>query len=432
MSHRKVSNYSLLAKDNIMKRVVITGVGALTPIGNNTQEYWNNLVAGKSGAATITKFNPEHFKTRFACELKGFDPLNYMDKNEVRRNDPFAQYALVAVGEAIQHAELNLEKIDRTQVGVIWSSGNGGIYTLQQQVEEFVEGGRIPRFNPFFMAKILVNIASGVISMKYGLQGINYTAVSACASANTAIMDAFNYIRWGKANIIITGGSEAPITESTIGGFGAMKALSTRNDDPATGSRPFDAERDGFVMGEGAGALVLEEYEHAVRRGAPILAEVVGAAMTADAYHLTSTHPEGEGAGRAMKLAVQDADLQLSQIDYINAHATSTPLGDNSELKAISNLFGDFSRKLHVSATKSMTGHLLGAAGAIEAIACVMAIREGIVPPTMNTINVDPELPGGLNLTLGEAVKKDINVALSNTFGFGGHNGTAIFKKFWD
>jgi 3-oxoacyl-[acyl-carrier-protein] synthase II len=415
-----------------MKRVVITGVGALTPIGNNTQEYWSNLVAGKSGAATITKFNPEHFKTRFACELKGFDPLNYMDKNEIRRNDPFAQYALVAVGEAIQHAELNLEKIDRTQVGVIWSSGNGGIYTLQQQVEEFVEGGRIPRFNPFFMAKILVNIASGVISMKYGLQGINYTAVSACASANTAIMDAFNYIRWGKANIIITGGSEAPITESTIGGFGAMKALSTRNDDPATASRPFDMERDGFVMGEGAGALVLEEYEHAVRRGAPILAEVVGAAMTADAYHLTSTHPEGEGAGRAMKLAVQDAGLKLNQIDYINAHATSTPLGDNSELKAISNLFGDFSKKLHVSATKSMTGHLLGAAGAIEAIGCVMAIREGIVPPTINTVNVDPELPGGLNLTLEEAVKKDVNVALSNTFGFGGHNGTAIFKKFRD
>jgi 3-oxoacyl-[acyl-carrier-protein] synthase II len=415
--------------NNYMKRVVVTGIGALTPLGHTAGAFWDNLVAGKSAAAPITKFDTTHFKTQFACELKGFDALDYMDKNEVRRNDPFVQYALVAVDEALKHSRLNLDTIDKTQVGVIWSSGNGGVTTFQQQIEEFTEGGRIPRFNPFLMPKILVNIASGVISIKHGLQGMNFTTVSACASANTAFMDALNYIRWGKAKVIIAGGSEAPICENTIGGFGAMKALSTRNDDPATASRPFDISRDGFIMGEGAGALVLEEYEHAVRRGAPILAEIAGAAMTADAYHLTGTHPEGEGAQRAIRLTLEDASLSAKDVDYVNAHATSTPLGDNSEMNAVAAVFGEHTSKLHISATKSMTGHLLGAAGAIEAIACIMAIQDGIVPPTINTTEIDPALPAGLNFTLGTAVRKEVNVALSNAFGFGGHNGVVVFKK---
>ncbi len=413
----------------LMKRVVVTGIGALTPLGHTAGAFWDNLVAGKSAAAPITKFDTTHFKTRFACELKGFDPLDYMDKNEVRRNDPFVHYALVAVEEALRNSQLNLDQVDKTQVGVIWSSGNGGVTTFQQQIEEFTEGGRIPKFNPFLMPKILVNIASGVISIKHGLLGMNYTTVSACASANTAFMDALNYIRWGKAKVIITGGSEAPICENTIGGFGAMKALSTRNEDPASASRPFDVARDGFVMGEGAAALVFEEYEHAVRRGAPILAEIAGAAMTADAYHLTSTHPEGEGAQRAIKLTLADAGIAPEQVDYVNAHATSTPLGDNSEMTAIASVFGEHASKLHISATKSMTGHLLGAAGAIEALACIMAIQEGIIPPTINTTEVDPLLPAGLNYTLGTAVRKEVNVAISNAFGFGGHNSVALFKK---
>lgn len=411
-----------------MKRVVVTGMGALTPIGNNVENYWKNLVAGKNGAGIITKFDPENYKAKYACELKNFNPLNYMDKNEIRRNDPFAQYALVVAEEAIKNAELNFETLDTTQIGVIWASGNGGITTFQQQVEEFSQNGRIPKFNPFLVPKMIVNIASGIISMKYNLRGLNYTTVSACASGNSAIMDALNYIRWGKAKIIVAGGSEAAITESAIGGFAAMKALSTRND--PTASRPFDSERDGFVMGEGAGALIIEEYEHAVKRGAPIIAELVGASMTADAYHLTSTHPEGEGAIRAMNLALQDAQLTTADVDYINMHATSTPPGDLSETKAVAHVFKENLQKLHISATKSMTGHLLGAAGAIEAIASIMAIKDGIVPPTINTQTIGPEIPGELNIVYTTAIKKPVQVALSNTFGFGGHNAIVIFKKF--
>ncbi|MDQ3394964.1 MAG: beta-ketoacyl-ACP synthase II [Bacteroidota bacterium] len=411
-----------------MKRVVVTGIGALTPIGNTVEAYWKNLVAGVNGAGPITKFNAEKFKTRYACELKGFDPLNYMDKNEIRRNDLFAQYGLVVAEEAIKDAALDLSKIDRTMVGVIWGSGNGGITTFQQQVEEFSENGRTPRFNPFLVPKMIVNMASGIISMKFGLQGMNYTTVSACASGNSAIMDAFNYIRWGKANVIVAGGSEAAITESAIGGFGAMKALSTRND--ITASRPFDTERDGFVMGEGAGALILEEYEHAIKRGAPIIAEMAGASMTADAYHLTATHPEGEGATRAMKLALEDAGLTPGDVDYLNMHATSTPTGDISETKAASNFFGENAKNLHISATKSMTGHLLGAAGAIEGIAVILAIRDGIVPPTINTKNVDSEVSSDLNIVFDKAYKKQVDVAMSNTFGFGGHNAIVVFKRF--
>jgi 3-oxoacyl-[acyl-carrier-protein] synthase II len=412
-----------------MKRVVITGTGALTPIGNNSAAFRTALVEGKSGAAPITRFDASKFKTRFACELKNFDPLNFIEKSEARRYDLFTQYAIIAADEAIANARINFEKLNRNRIGVIWGSGNGGITTFEEQVTEFVKGDGTPRFNPFFIPKMIVDIASGVISIKHGLRGVNFTTVSACATSNTAIIDAFNYIRWGKADMIITGGSEAPITRSAMGGFNAAKALSTNNDNYATASRPFDVSRDGFVMGEGAGALVLESYEHAIARNAPILAEVVGGGMAADAYHLTGTHPEGEGAYLGMMAALEDANLMPSDIDYMNGHATSTTVGDTSELIAIERLFGN-SPKLLISATKSMTGHLLGAAGAIEAIACVMAVEDDIIPPTINTEVIEPAFADRFNIVIGKPVKSTVNYAMSNTFGFGGHIATTIFKKF--
>ena len=412
-----------------MKRVVVTGMGALTPIGNNTEQFWTSIVNGVSGAAPITKFDTSKFKTRFACELKNYNPLDYFEKQDVRKYDPYVQYSLVVVAEALQQALVEPSKLDRTRVGVIWGTGYGGFSTFEEQVLEFGRGDGTPRFSPYFISKTIPNMASGIISIKYGFQGINYTAVSACATSNTAIMDALNYIRMGKADMIIAGGSEAAVSPSSIGGFSSMKALSTNNNNPAGASRPFDADRDGFVMGEGAGALVLEEYEHAVKRNAPILAELVGAAMTADAYHLTLTHPEGEGAYLGMKQALEDANLSATDVNYLNMHATSTPAGDLSEMKAVHRIFRSTSN-LHVSATKSMTGHLLGAAGAIEAIICIKAMQYNIVPPTINTSNLDPELPGGISIVLGKALPLSINVAMSNTFGFGGHNAIVIVKKF--
>lgn len=411
-----------------MKRAVITGLGALTPIGNTTAVFWENLVKGRSGAARISKFDPSRFRTQFAGEIKGFDVQQLLDKGDIRKTDPFTQYAMVAADEAIKDAGLDFSKMDPFDTGVIWGSGQGGMQTFEEQVKEYTAGGFNPRFSPYFVPKLIANMAAGMISIKYGLMGINYTTVSACSTSNTAIMDALNYIRLGKAKVIITGGSEAPVTEASVGGFCAMKAMSTRNDDPATASRPFDVERDGFVMGEGAGALVVEEYEHAKARGAHIYAEVAGAAMTADAYHMTATHPEGLGAHRAMQLALEDAGLNVSQVDHLNAHATSTPVGDLSETAAIAKLFGDKPAHLHISATKSMTGHLLGAAGAIEAIACILSIKHGIVPPTINTTQPDPAIPAGLQIVLQQALEKKIKVAMSNTFGFGGHNGIVVFR----
>ena len=411
-----------------MKRVVITGLGALTPIGNNVNDFWQSLINGVSGADFITKFDASKFKTQFACELKNFDPLNHIEKSEVRKYDAFTQYALVVVDEAINNAQINFEILNKNRIGVIWGSGNGGIATFQQQVTEFVKGDGIPRFNPFFIPKMIVDIPSGIISIKYGLRGINFATVSACATSNTAIIDAFNYIRWGKADMIITGGSEAPITESSVGGFNASKALSTFNENPKIASRPFDIHRDGFVMGEGAGALILESYEHALKRNAPIVAEIVGGGMAADAYHLTGTHPEGEGAYLGMLLALEEAGISADTIDYLNTHATSTPPGDLSELKAVERVFGK-NNQLNISATKSMTGHLLGAAGAIEAIACIKAIENNIVPPTINTTNIEPEYKDIFNFTLHKVQSKTIHYAMSNTFGFGGHIATTIFKK---
>lgn len=412
-----------------MKRVVITGMGAVTPIGNNVAAFWDNLVAGKSGATPITRFDASRFRTRFACELKDYDPSGALDKGEIRKTDPFTQYALSAAAEAIGDAGLNFSAMDPFDTGVIWGSGQGGMQTFEEQVTEYVTGDYNPRFSPYFVPRLISNMASGMISIKYGLMGINYTTVSACATSNTAIMDALNYIRLGKAKVMITGGSEAPITPASVGGFCAMKAMSTRNDDPATASRPFDTARDGFVMGEGAGALVLEEYEHAKARGANIYAEVAGAAMTADAYHMTATHPEGLGALQAMKFALQDAGLNAADVDYLNAHATSTPVGDLSEIAAITRLFGTAPAHLHISATKSMTGHLLGAAGAIEAIASVKSIIAGIIPPTINTSGLDPHIPADVQIVLQTALEKKVEVAMSNTFGFGGHNGIVVFKK---
>lgn len=412
-----------------MKRVVITGMGAVTPLGNNVAAFWDNLVAGASGAATITRFDASRFRTKFACELKGYDPAAALDKAEIRKTDPFTQYALSAAAEAIGDAGLNFSAMDPFDTGVIWGSGQGGMQTFEEQVTEYVTGDYNPRFSPYFVPRLITNMASGMISIKYGLMGINYTTVSACATSNTAIMDALNYIRLGKAKVMITGGSEAPITPASVGGFCAMKAMSVRNDDPATASRPFDTDRDGFVMGEGAAALVLEEYEHAKARGAHIYAEVAGAAMTADAYHMTATHPEGLGAFQAMKSALEEAEINVQQVDYLNAHATSTPVGDLSEIAAITRLFGTAPGHLHISATKSMTGHLLGAAGAIEAIACIKSITDGIIPPTINTTTLDPQIPASLQIVLKTAIKKEVKVALSNTFGFGGHNGIVVFRK---
>jgi 3-oxoacyl-[acyl-carrier-protein] synthase II len=411
------------------RRVVVTGLGALTPLGNTAPEFWNNLIEGKSGAALITRFDTTKFKTKFACEIKNYNPLNHFEKTEVKKLDPFAQYALVTATEAINDASFDMEKLDRTRVGVIWGSGNGGFYTFQQEMIEFGRGDGTPRINPYFIPKVIVDIAAGWISIKYGFMGPNFTTVSACATSTTAIIDAMNYIRWGKADVIITGGSEAAVNEAGIGGFGAMKALSTRNDDPSTASRPFDVDRDGFVMGEGACALVLEEYEHAKARGAKIYAEVAGGGMSADAYHLTATHPEGLGAMLGMRWALEDGGLKPEDVDYLNPHATSTPLGDMSEMKAVTKLFGEKPPHLHLSATKSATGHLLGGAGAIEALICIKAIHEDIIPPTINTKTIDPAMPQGLNLVLGQKFKKKVNVALSNTFGFGGHNASAVFKK---
>jgi 3-oxoacyl-[acyl-carrier-protein] synthase II len=404
-------------------------MGAVTPLGNTLQEFWTNLVNGKSGAAAITKFDASKFKTRFACEVKNFDPLDHFEKTEIRKMDPFTQYAIVAAAEAIEDCGVDLNAADKTRIGVIWGSGNGGFYTFQQEVMEYARGDGTPRINPFFIPKVIVDIAAGWISIKYGFMGLNFSTVSACATSTTAIIDAMNYIRWGKADMIVTGGSEAAVNEAGIGGFSAMKALSTRNDDPVHASRPYDADRDGFVMGEGGCALILEEYEYARRRGARIYAELAGGGMSADAYHLTATHPEGKGAMLGMQWALEDAGLEPSDVDYLNPHATSTPMGDVSEMKAVVNVFGENPDRLHISATKSAIGHLLGAAGAAEAIICIKAIDEGLIPPTINTANVDPGMPRGLNLVLGTAMKKRINVAMSNTFGFGGHNASAVFRK---
>ncbi len=412
-----------------MRRVVVTGLGALTPIGNNVHDFWSSLINGVSGATPITRFDTSKFKTKIACELKNFDPLNFIDKAEARKYDLFTQYALIAVDEAISNANINFDKLNKNRIGVIWGSGNGGINTFQQQVTEFVLGDGTPRFSPFFIPKMIVDIASGIISIKYGLRGINFTTVSACATSNTAIIDAFNYIRWNKADMVITGGSEAPITESSVGGFNAAKALSTLNDKPELASRPFDINRDGFVMGEGAGALVLEELEYAKARGAKIIAEIVGGGMAADAYHLTGTHPEGEGAYLGMLAALEDGDIKATDIDYLNTHATSTQQGDISELKAAERIFGRQST-INISATKSMTGHLLGAAGAVEAIASIKAVQEDIVPPTINSIDIEPEFKDIFNFTLHKSQQRQITFAMNNTFGFGGHIATTIFKKY--
>jgi len=412
-----------------LKRVVVTGMGAITPLGNNINEFWANIVAGKSGVGPITKFDTTNFKTRFAAEVKGFNPADYFERNDARKYDMFTQYAVAASEQAIADANLDFENLNRNKIGVIWGSGNGGIQTFQDQLEDFFKSEKHPRFNPYFIPKIIADIPSGVISIRHGLRGLNFSVISACASSNNAIIDAFNYIRLGKANIIITGGSEAAINESGMGGFNAAKALSTHNENPEGASRPFDIKRDGFVMGEGAGALILESLDSALARGAKIYAEVIGAGMAGDAYHLTGTHPDGEGAYLGMLDALEDAEISPEQIDYINAHATSTGLGDESELKAIERVFGP-RKSLHVSGTKSMTGHLLGAAGAIEAIISIKAIQENTVPPTINTDEVEPEFQNKFDLTLGKAQKKEINIAMSNTFGFGGHIATTVFKKY--
>lgn len=412
-----------------MKRVVITGMGTVNPLGNDVATFWQNAINGKSSAGPITRFDASRFRTQLACEVKDFAPEQYLDRNEIKRSDLFTQYAIYSAAQAWLDSGLSIDQTDPFQIGVIWGVGQGGMETFEKEVENYVKGDYNPRFNPFFVPRLIVNMASGMISMKYGLQGINYTTVSACATSNSAIMDAFNYIRIGKATAFITGGSEAPITPASVGGFAAMKAMSTRNDDPSTASRPFDVDRDGFVMGEGAGALVLEEYEHAKKRGAHIYAEVVGAAMTADAYHMTSPHPEGAGASKAMELALQEAGINPEQLDYLNPHATSTPLGDIAELKAIQKVFGN-SENLSISGTKSMTGHLLGAAGAIEAILSINAIRNGVIPPSINIQNLDPEIPNPSIIVVGEAREKNIDYAMSNAFGFGGHNATVLFKKF--
>jgi len=414
-----------------MKRVVITGLGAITPLGNNVNDFWQSLINGVSGAKPITKFDVTHFKTKFACEVRGFDPLQTIEKSEVRKYDLFTQYALASVHEAINNAEINFEKLNKDRIGVIWASGDGGVSTFEEQIGEYKTGNGIPRFSPFFIPKRIINIASGLISIKYGLRGVNYTTVSACSASNTAIIDAFNYIRWNKADMIITGGSEASITESSIGGFNASKAMSTNNENYLQASRPFDIGRDGFVLGEGAGAIILESYEHAIKRNAPIIAEIVGGGLAADAYHITGTHPEGAGAVLGMNLALEEANITANEIDYINAHATSTPTGDISELKAIETVFGT-NPKANISATKSMTGHLLGAAGAIETIACIKAVKENIIPPTINSEQIEPAFADKFDLTLGKAKNKIVNYAMSNTFGFGGHIASSVFKKFTD
>jgi len=413
-----------------LKRVVVTGIGALTPIGSTAPAFFEALKKGVSGAAPITRFDASKFKTRFACEVKGFNPEDHFERKEARKIDQFTQFALVAVAEAMKDSNIDTQAIDLDRAGVIWGSGIGGLKTFQDECQGFFGGDGTPRFNPFFIPKMIADIASGHISIQYGFRGPNFTTVSACASSTNAINDAFTYIRLGKADIIITGGSEATVHETGVGGFNALHALSTRNDSPETASRPFDKDRDGFVLGEGSGCLILEEYEHAVKRGAKIYAEVVGGGMSADAHHLTAPHPEGLGALNVMRNALKDAGIQAEDIDYINVHGTSTPLGDIAETKAIIGVFGEHAYKLNISSTKSMTGHLLGAAGAIEALACVMAVSEDIIPPTINHFTDDPDIDNRLNLTFHTAQKRTVNYALSNTFGFGGHNSSIILKKF--
>lgn len=413
-----------------LKRVVVTGLGALTPIGNTVSEYWENLIAGKSGAAEIKQFDASKFKTQFACEVKNFNVEDFMDRKDARKLDQFSQYAMVSASEAMADSGLMESNPNQDRIGVIWGSGIGGLKTFQDEAQNFFSGDGTPKFNPFFIPKMISDIASGHISIKYGLRGPNYVTVSACASATNAIIDAFNLIRLGKADAIVTGGSEAAVNEMGMGGFNALKALSTRNESPETASRPFDAERDGFVLGEGAGALILEEYNHAIKRGAKIYAEVCGGGMSGDAYHMTAPHPEGIGARNVMIAALEDAEMKANEVDYVNVHGTSTPLGDIAETKAILQVFGEHAYNLNISSTKSMTGHLLGAAGAIEAIACILAVKNDIVPPTINHFTDDPELDNKLNFTFNKAQQRTVNVALSNTFGFGGHNTSVIVKKF--
>lgn len=411
-----------------LKRVVVTGLGAITPLGKSVDEFWENLVNGVSGAAPITQFDATKFKTQFACEVKGYNANDYFDRKEARKLDLYAQYAMIAADQAIADAKLNPEQLDVDMVGVIWGTGIGGLITFFQEVTGYTKGDGTPRFSPFFIPKMIADIAPGHISMKHGFRGPNFGTVSACASSTNAIADAYNLIRLGKANVFVTGGSEAVINEAGVGGFNAMQALSTRNDDPQTASRPFDKGRDGFVMGEGGASLILEEYEHAVARGATIYCEVVGTGMTADAHHLTAPHPDGLGAKKVMENALKDGGIDPTEVDYINVHGTATPRGDIAETKAIKHVFGDHAFKLNISSTKSMTGHLLGAAGAIESIACILAIKNGIVPPTINHFEDDPEIDNALNFTFGKAQEREVKVALSNTFGFGGHNASVVFK----
>lgn len=412
------------------RRVVITGLGALTPIGNSIPEFWDNLLRGVSGAGPITRFDSTEFKTKFACEVKNFAPTDFLDRKEARKLDMYAIYAMVAAAEAMTDSGLDIDKINLDRSGVIWGSGIGGLDTFLKEIGGFASGNGVPRFNPFFIPKMIADIAAGHISIKYGFRGPNFATVSACASSTHAMIDAFNYIKWGKADIFITGGSEACVNEAGVGGFNAMHALSTRNDSPQTASRPFDKDREGFVLGEGAGALVLEEYEHAIARGATIYAEMVGGAMTADAHHITAPHPEGLGAMNVMRLTIEDAGLKPEDVDYVNVHGTSTPLGDIAEVKAIKGVFGDHAKKLNISSTKSMTGHLLGAAGAVESIAAILSVKNDIVPPTINHFSDDPEIDPELNYTFNKPQKRLVRSAMSNTFGFGGHNACVMVKKF--
>ncbi len=409
------------------RRVVVTGIGTINPSGHSVEEYFRNLENGVSAAAPITRFDASKFRTRFACEVKEYDRTRYFDRKEARKYDLFAQYAMIAADEAIRDAAA--DTVDPERAGVVWGSGTGGTTTFYEESKGYIEGDRIPRFSPFFVPRMVADLAAGFISIKYGFMGPNYCTVSACASSNHAMIDAMNLIRWGKADLIVTGGSEAPINDPGVGSFCAMQALSTRNDDPAHASRPFDVDRDGFVIGEGGGALVFEELEHALARGAKIYCEVAGGGMSADAYHMTAPHPEGKGAMMSMREAVRDAGAELSDVDYINAHGTSTPLGDLAEIKAIRTLFGDHAYKMNISSTKSMTGHLLGGTAAIEALACIMAITRGVIPPTINVEKLDPEIDPRLNLTIGAAQHREVKCALSNTFGFGGHNSSIIFRK---
>ena len=412
-----------------LKRVVVTGLGALTPIGNTKDEYWNGLISGKSGAAPITYFDTEKFKTKFACELKNFNATDFLDRKEARKMDRFTQYAMVASEEAIADSKLDLDSINKLRVGVVWGAGIGGLETFQNEVINFANGDGTPRFNPFFIPKMIADIAPGNISIKYGFMGPNYTTVSACASSANALIDALNYIRLGHCDVIVTGGSEAAVTMAGMGGFNAMHALSTRNESPETASRPFDPTRDGFVLGEGAGAIILEDYDHAKSRGAKIYAEVLGGGLSSDAYHMTAPHPDGIGVVSVMKNCLENAGLKPEDVDHINTHGTATPLGDVAELKAISEVFGNHAKNININSTKSMTGHLLGAAGAVEAIASILSIEHGVVPPTINHTTIDENIDPELNLTLNKAQKRDVKVAMSNTFGFGGHNACVLFKK---